>query len=64
VHPVVCHYKNSENQLLISNLCFLSEKLLHNVVTLHLIQEKTIQHVKKAVSQEEFVEYFSDGYAG
>ena len=29
----------------------------------HLIQEKTIQHLKKAVSQLEFVKYFSDGYA-
>jgi len=62
VHPVVCYYKISENQLLISSLCFLSKKILHDVVMVHLIQEKTIQHLKKAVSQLEFVEYFSDGY--
>ena len=64
VHPVVCYYKNSENQLLISSLCFLSEELLHDVVMVHLIQEKTFQHLKKSVSQLEFVEYiYSDGYA-
>jgi len=63
VHPVVCYYKSSENQLLISSLCFPSEELLHDVVMVHLIQEKTFQHMKKAVSQLEFVEYFSDGYA-
>ena len=62
MHPVVCYYKNSENQLLISSLCFLSEELLHDVVMVHLIQEKTIQHLKKTISQLEFVEYFSDGY--
>jgi len=28
----------------------------------HFIQEKTIQHLKKVVSQLEFMEYFSDGY--
>jgi len=28
VHPVACYYKNSENQLLISSLCFLSVELL------------------------------------
>jgi len=63
VHPVVCCYKNSENQLLISSLCFLSEELLRDVVMVHLIHEKTIQHLKKAVSQLEFMEYFSDGCA-
>jgi len=51
VHPVVCHYKNSENQLMISSLCFPSEALLHDVVMVHLIQKKTFQHLKKAVSQ-------------
>jgi len=58
-----CHYKNNEYQLLIFSLCFLSKELLHDVVIVHLIQEKTIQHLKKVVPQLEFVEYFSDGYA-
>jgi len=44
VHPVVCYYKNSEKQLLISSLSFLSEELLHHVVMVHLIQVKAIQH--------------------
>ena len=29
----------------------------------HLLQEKTIQHLKKAIPHLEFVEYFSDGCA-
>jgi len=63
VHPVVCYYKTVKTHCWFPSLCFLSEELWHDVVTVHLIQEKTIQHLKKAVPQLEFVEYFSDGCA-
>jgi len=63
VHPVVCYYKSSSNELNHLNLCFLSEELQHDTTMVYLIQEKTMQIIKDIVPNLNNVEYFSDGCA-
>ena len=63
VHPVVCYYKNNAGKLVTTSLCFLSSELLHDTVTVYLIQCKTIHFLKNWIPELKFVEYFSDGCA-
>ena len=63
VHPVVCCYKNSDDELQHASLCFLSDELQHDVVMVYQIQVKTIQYLKSLMPNLKIVEYFSDGWA-
>ena len=63
VHPVVCYYKSSTNDLKHFNLCFLTEELQHDSVIVYLIQLKTLETLKGVISNLESVEYFTDGCA-
>ena len=74
VHPVVCYYKNSENEPQHANLCFLFDELQHDVVMVHQIQVHTIQYlksfmpnlnifIKMNIMNIKMVEYFSDDCA-
>ena len=65
VHPVVCYYKNSDNELQHASLCFLSDELQHDVVMVYQIQVNAIQYryLKSLMPNLKIVEYFSDGCA-
>ena len=63
VHPVVCYYCDTNHQLQLASLCFLSKELQHDVVMVYLIQLKTVAYLKTIMPDIALVEYFSDGCA-
>ena len=64
VHPVVIYFKNEDNNLKHTSLCFLSDDLLHDNCFVHELERQTTEYIRINMPSVKTIEYFSDGCAG
>ena len=64
LHHVVMYFKDEENNLKCTSICFLSDDLDHNTNFVHELQRITSEYIKQNNEQIEIFHYCCDGCAG
>ena len=63
VHPMLCYYKTSGDELEHESLCFLLEELKHGSTMVYQIQKMLMEYFQSKIPNLQHVDYFSDGSA-